>query len=71
MNISNMHLSDAGVPVVIGGNNLPSPVGIGLTELPNIEGASGSPLALQFRHHCTYVMQISHYYFFIVCTHYS
>ena len=31
------------MPVVIGGDNLPSPVGIGLTDLPNIEGASGSP----------------------------
>ena len=37
--------SDAlGVPVVIvviGGGNLPSPIGIGLTDLPNIRGASG------------------------------
>jgi hypothetical protein len=31
------------VPVVIGGDNLPSPVGIGLTDLPNIGGASGPP----------------------------
>ena len=31
-------------PVVIGGDNLPSPVGIGLTDLLNIGGASG-PLA--------------------------
>ena len=31
-----------GVPVVIGGDNLPSPVGIGLTDLPNIGGASPS-----------------------------
>ena len=30
-----------GVPVVIGGDNLPSPVGIGLTDLPNIGEASG------------------------------
>ena len=29
-----------GVPVVIGGDNLPSPVGIGLTDLSNIGGAS-------------------------------
>ena len=29
-----------GVPVVIGGDNLPSLLGIGLTDLPNIEGAS-------------------------------
>ena len=42
-------LSDAGrwktlgVPVVIGGDNLPSPVGIGLTDLKNIGGASGPP----------------------------
>ena len=41
--------SDAGrwktleVPVVIGGDNLPSPVGIGLTDLPNIRGASSPP----------------------------
>ena len=26
-----------------GGDNQPSPVGIGLTDLPNIEGASGPP----------------------------
>ena len=32
-----------GVPVVIGGDNLPSPVEIRLTELPNIGGASGPP----------------------------
>ena len=31
-----------GVPVVIGGVSLPSPVGIGLTDLSNIGGASGS-----------------------------
>ena len=29
--------------VVIGGDNLPSPVGIGLTDLPNIGGTSGPP----------------------------
>ena len=36
--LDNNH-SDAGTggPVVIGGDNLPSPVGIGLTELPNIK----------------------------------
>ena len=28
------------MPVVIGGDNLPSPVGIGLTDLPNIGGPS-------------------------------
>ena len=33
-----------GVPVAIGGDNLPSPIEIGLTDLPNIAGASG-PLA--------------------------
>ena len=33
-----------GVPVLIGGDNLPSPVGIGLTDLPNIGGAM-APLA--------------------------
>ena len=33
-----------GVPVVIGGDNLPSPVGIGSTDLLNIwRGASGPP----------------------------
>ena len=31
------------VPVAIGGDNLPSPVGIGLTDPPNIGGASGPP----------------------------
>ena len=30
-------------PKVIGGDNLPSLVGIGLTDLPNIGGASGPP----------------------------
>ena len=30
-------------PVVIGGDNLPSPVQIGLTDLQNIGGASGPP----------------------------
>ena len=32
-----------GGPVVIGGDNLPSLVGIGLTDLPNIGEASGPP----------------------------
>ena len=32
-----------GVPVVISGNNLPSPIVIGLTDLPNIGGATGPP----------------------------
>mgnify|MGYP007015458711 CR=1 FL=1 len=32
-----------GGPVVIGGDNLPSPVELGFTELPNIGGASGPP----------------------------
>ena len=32
-----------GGAVVIGGDNLPSPVGIGLTDLPNIGGTSGPP----------------------------
>ena len=31
------------MPVVIGGHNLPSPVGIGLTDLPGIGRASGPP----------------------------
>ena len=30
-------------PVVIGGDNVPFPVRIGLTDLPNIERASGPP----------------------------
>ena len=29
--------------VVIGGDNLPSPVGIGLTDLPNIGGGPPGP----------------------------
>ena len=32
-----------GGPAVIGGDNLPSPVRIGLTDLQNIGGASGPP----------------------------
>ena len=32
-----------GGPVVIGGDNLPSPVRIGLTDLQNIGEASGPP----------------------------
>ena len=36
-------LKTLGVQVVIGGDNLPSPVGKGLTDLPNIRGASGPP----------------------------
>ena len=36
-----------GVPVVIGGDNLPSPVEKGLTDLPNFGGASA-----RFRLHC-------------------
>ena len=31
------------MPVVIGGDILSSPGGVGLTDLPNIGGASGSP----------------------------
>ena len=31
---------------MIGGDNLPSPVGIGLSDLPNIEGGPVAPLAL-------------------------
>ena len=34
-----------GLPVVIGGDNLPSPVEIGLTDLSNIGGASAPPLS--------------------------
>ena len=29
---------------MIGGDDLPSPIGIGLTDLPNIGGASGPPV---------------------------
>ena len=32
-----------GGQVVIGGDNMPSPVGIGLSDLPNIGGAIGPP----------------------------
>jgi hypothetical protein len=32
-----------GVPVVLGGDNLPSPIGIGLTDLTNIGGPTGLP----------------------------
>ena len=44
-----INISDAGRwktlggPVVIGGENLPSPVQVGLTDLQNIGGASGPP----------------------------
>ena len=31
------------MPAVIGGDNLPSPVGIGLTDLPNIGGGGSGP----------------------------
>ena len=34
-----------GWPVVIGGDNLPSPVRIGLTDLQNIGGGPVAPLA--------------------------
>ena len=55
-----------GVPVVIGGDNLPSPVGIGLTALPNIGGGgSGPPYLPRFRHHWNNIStnqgQIWHY----------
>ena len=40
-----------GMPVVIGGDNLPSPVEIGLTDLANI-GVPVAPLAPRGRHHC-------------------
>ena len=42
------------VAVVIGGDNLPSPIRIGLTDLPNIGGASDPPApSPRFRHHCS------------------
>ena len=46
-----MRCSDAGrgktlgVPVVISGDNLPSPVGIEMTDLPNMGGGQWPPLA--------------------------
>ena len=44
-----------GGPVVIGGDNLPSPVWIGLTDLQNIGGGRGPPgPPPRFRHHCMY-----------------
>ena len=39
-----------GVPVVIGGKNLLFPVGIGLTDLPNIGGGG---------HHCNKVLKFT------------
>ena len=48
-NFSSIKFSDAGrwknlgVPVIKGGQNLPPMDGIGLTDLPNIGGASGPP----------------------------
>ena len=36
-------MKNIGVPVVIDGDNLPSQVRIGLTDLPNIEAASCPP----------------------------
>ena len=41
-----------GVPVVIGGDNLPSPVKIGLTDLPNI----GPPVPAWLSH-CEYIVK--------------
>ena len=38
-----MKVKKFGGPVVKGGQNLPLLVGIGLTDLPNIGGASGPP----------------------------
>ena len=48
-----------GVPVVIGGDNLPSPVQIGLTDLPNIGRASG-PLATPVPASLNHVMDFLH-----------
>ena len=44
-------MKNIGLPVVIGGDNLRSPVAVGLTDLPNIGGPM-YPLAPQFGHHC-------------------
>ena len=56
---STCHISNAGrwktlgVPVVIGGDNLPSPLQIGLSDLTNIGGGGqGPPWPPRFRHHC-------------------
>ena len=38
-----MPVKNIGGPVVIGGENLPSPVRVGWTDLQNIGGASGPP----------------------------
>ena len=38
-----LNVKNIGVTVVIDGDNLPSQVRIGLTDLPNIGGASGPP----------------------------
>ena len=36
-------MKNIGLPVVIGGDNLRTPVAVGLTDLPNIGGPSGPP----------------------------
>ena len=49
-----------GGPVVIEGDNLPSPVGIGLSDLPNIEGGGQwPPWPFWFRHHWYLIMNTS------------
>ena len=48
-----------GVPVVIGVDNLPSPVGIGLTDLPNIGEASGPPGPPQYNKEADFKSNIS------------
>ena len=41
-----------GGPEVTRWDNLPSPVGIGLTDLPNMGGGQWPPWPSRFRHHC-------------------
>ena len=46
------------MPVVIGGDNLPSPVGIGLTDLSNI-GGPVAPLAPQVPASLNYMLEMN------------
>ena len=41
---------NSGVPVLFGRHNLPSPVGIGLTDLPNIGGALAPPVPASLKY---------------------
>ena len=56
--------------VAIGGDNLPSPVGIVLIDLPNIGGGgSGPPMATWFRHHSSNGPYPSDQYFFVAVSY--